>query len=136
MYKLIDCKEEKTIAESVVAVIKLGKYAREDAEGNLILKTKMLKDRVFDKGKKICTTHSWSHQRTIFSQGSGFFIAEGIIATAAHTILDANRYKSVDCSQIRFIVNLDSLPEDESEIVVEAERVFKPIEAWNEIPQE
>ncbi|MEM9846333.1 MAG: serine protease [Bacteroidota bacterium] len=134
MYNLIEHNEERTIAESIVVIVKIGKYAKEDENGNLILKTKVLKDRAFDKGIKICTTHPWSSQRTIFSQGSGFFIAEGIIATAAHTILDANSYKNTNCSQIRFIVNFDHLPQDKSEVLIKAEKVFKPIDIWDKIP--
>lgn len=129
--------EKETAANnSIVLVAKLDSQLTEDENGRFFLKVKKLSDRKIIGDYSLCPGVEKEPSISAYSQGSGFFIAEDIIATAAHVILDANDFKSTDLNKIRFIKNFEfnssrdhNRALNNERIEIKAQDIFKPIHA-------
>lgn len=125
----------KEIVEGVVLVVKLGQQL-EDKGDHFLLKTKLLKDRIIHPNISICVGNlDFFDMPTAFCQGSGFFIEQNVIATAAHVLLDATQYLDTNIQDIRFIKNfhIEDHTEISNTIRIEYEDVFQPKKGWEEL---
>ena len=127
--KMIDeivFKEMDDNISSVVMVVHADNLVKIN-ETQYCLKSTQLRNRKLPDGLQLNSKNRFLNQQSAKCLGTGFFVSEDIIATAAHVIEDC--LESLG-THIRFVRNLSMLKDEqlsEEGIIVSAEDVFKPV---------
>jgi len=128
------------LSQKIVLIVDKEIHLEEAGDG-FFLKTRLLKDRKVHEDYALNIGGEEGELVNIpsaFSLGSGFFIAENIIATAAHVPLEANRYKNISIDNIRFIDCFCYPIKDEmkegNDIFIPKDRIFKPMVGYENLP--
>ena len=119
-------KEMDDNISSVVMIVHAGNLVKIN-ETQFCLKSTQLKKRKLKGGLELNSKNRFLNQQSSKCLGTGFFVAEDVIATAAHVIEDSLESLSTD---IRFVRNLSILKDEQvtdAGIIINEEDIFKPI---------
>lgn len=117
--------------EAIVLVVQLGTQLKEE-NGEYYLAVSALKNRKVYDTYEIDMKNYLNEKQSAYSLGSGFFVKPNIIATAAHVLLEPNRYQNTAIENVRFIncyhEPLDEESIENGELRIDKANIFKPID--------
>lgn len=91
------------MAGAVVLVVDKTKHLVETLDGDFYLRVAPLSKRRVHESYELEAPQGLENAISAFSAGSGFFVEDRMIATAAHVILDINQYKNDSLDNVRFV---------------------------------
>lgn len=111
--------------DSVVMVVDESRI-RELPDGQLEIVSKPLRERPLTSRLYICSGSSYADQPSALSRGTGFFIADGVVATAGHVLLTGRPGDALH--RVRFVTGVAKAYDDHlsTGITITHEQVFRP----------
>lgn len=131
---ILPLEQIKANAQNVVMVVHKRNTLSSPGSDKVLIWSEPLCKRKFAHNRRICSSTKYSNQASSFANGTGFFLDDKVIVTAAHVLINAG----YDMRNYRFIhgVIREKSTDFDSRIVVHKSQVWKPKLNQKRIPDD